>query len=77
VISQVFPIEKIRSRFPSLERNIGKRKAVFFDGPGGSQVPTSVTSAMNEYLLRNNANTGMSFATSLETDEVISETLRA
>ena len=77
MISQVFPIEKIRSRFPSLERNIGKRKAVFFDGPGGSQVPTSVTSAMNEYLLRNNANTGMSFATSLETDEVISEALRA
>jgi len=77
VIVLVFPIEKIRRRFPSLERNVGGRGAVFFDGPGGSQVPTSVTDAMEEYLLRNNANTGMSFATSLETDDMISEVLHA
>ena len=51
--------------------------AVFFDGPGGSQVPSSVTEAMSDYLLRSNANTGMSFETSLETDELISETLQS
>ena len=73
----MFPIEEIRSRFPSLDRKIEGRQAVFFDGPGGSQVPTSVTNAMSEYLLRSNANTGMSFATSLETDEIISEALIA
>ena len=77
MIWQVFPIEEIRSRFPSLDRKIEGRQAVFFDGPGGSQVPTSVTNAMSEYLLRSNANTGMSFATSLETDEIISEALIA
>ena len=73
----MFPIEKIRSCFPSLERIVGGREAVFFDGPGGSQVPYSVTGAMSDYLLSHNANTGMSFATSLETDVLISEALQA
>ena len=77
MVDQVFPIEKIRSCFPSLERTIGGRQAVFFDGPGGSQVPTSVTEAMSDYLLSSNANTGMSFETSLETDELISEALHS
>ena len=73
----MFPIEKIRSCFPSLGRIVGGREAVFFDGPGGSQVPYSVTGAMSDYLLSHNANTGMSFATSLETDVLISEALQA
>ena len=77
MVDQVFPIEKIRDCFPSLERTVGGRKAVFFDGPGGSQVPSSVTEAMSDYLLRSNANTGMSFETSLETDILISETLQS
>ena len=77
MVDQVFPIEKIRDCFPSLERTVGGRKAVFFDGPGGSQVPSSVTEAMSDYLLRSNANTRMSFETSLETDELISETLQS
>ena len=77
MVGQVFPIENIRSCFPSLGRIVGEREAVFFDGPGGSQVPSSVTDAMNDYLLSSNANTGMSFATSLETDELISDVLQA
>ena len=72
----MFPIEKVRSCFPSLERIVAGREAVFFDGPGGSQVPSSVTDAMSEYLLGHNANTGMSFATSVETDELISKVLQ-
>ena len=77
MVDRVFPIEKVRSCFPSLGRIVGEREAVFFDGPGGSQVPSSVTEAMSDYLLSNNANTGMSFATSMETDEIISEALQA
>ena len=77
MVDQVFPIEKVRSCFPSLGRIVGEREAVFFDGPGGRQVPSSVTEAMSDYLLSSNANTGMSFATSLETDEIISEALQA
>ncbi|HJM24228.1 MAG TPA: cysteine desulfurase-like protein [Candidatus Thalassarchaeaceae archaeon] len=74
---RVYPIKKIRDCFPALGRTINGRAAVFFDGPGGSQVPRSVVDAVSDYLLNHNANTGMSFATSLETDEIISEALQA
>ena len=72
-----FPIEKIRGVFPGLARRIRGDRAIFFDGPGGSQVPQSVADAVGNYLLHHNANTGMSFATSKETDRLIEETLRA
>ena len=72
-----FPIDRIREAFPGLERKVGERRAIFFDGPGGSQVPRTVADAISEYLLHQNANTGMSFATSVETDRLISEALQA
>ena len=72
-----YPISKIRAAFPGLERKVGNRSAIFFDGPGGSQVPISVAEAVKDYLLNHNANTGMTFATSVETDQLISETLQA
>ena len=73
----MYPLEKIRGSFPSLSRKFKEREAVYFDGPGGSQVPQSVADAVSNYLLNNNANTGMSFVTSIETDEIITETLSA
>ncbi len=73
----MYPLEKIRGSFPSLSRKIDGRGAVYFDGPGGSQVPQSVADTVSNYLLNHNANTGMSFATSMETDEIITETLSA
>ena len=72
-----YPIEQIRSRFPGLNRQINGQQAIFFDGPGGSQSPESVGDAVKHYLLHQNANVGMSFATSKETDELIEETMRA
>ena len=72
-----YPIEQIRSRFPGLNRQINGQQAIFFDGPGGSQSPESVGDAVKHYLLHQNANVGMSFATSKETDELIDETMRA
>ena len=73
----MYPLEKIRGSFPSLSRKFNGREAVYFDGPGGSQVPQSVADEVSAYLLNHNANTGMSFATSIETDEIITETLSA
>ena len=73
----MYPLEKIRGSFPSLSRKFNEREAIYFDGPGGSQVPQSVADAVSNYLLNNNANTGMSFVTSIETDEIITETLSA
>ena len=72
-----FPIAEIRSRFPALERRVNGNQAIFFDGPGGSQSPQSVGDAVKHYLLHQNANVGMSFATSKETDDLIDETMRA
>lgn len=61
----------VRSRFPALSREIDGRIPVFFDGPGGSQVPGSVIEAMSDYLLTANANAHGAFATSRRTDEGI------
>ena len=72
-----YPIAEIRSRFPGLDRIVNGNRAIFFDGPGGSQSPESVGRAVKHYLLYQNANVGMSFATSRETDVLIEETMRA
>ena len=72
-----YPIAEIRSRFPGLDRIVNGNRAIFFDGPGGSQSPESVGRAVKHYLLHQNANVGMSFATSRETDVLIEETMRA
>ena len=72
-----YPIAEIRSRFPGLNRMVNGNPAIFFDGPGGSQSPESVGEAVKHYLLHQNANVGMSFASSKETDKLIDETMRA
>jgi cysteine desulfurase family protein (TIGR01976 family) len=64
-------VEQIRASFPALERVHGGYPVAYFDGPGGTQVPTSVVDAMRDYLLHHNANSHWAYPTSLETDVVI------
>ncbi|HVN62884.1 MAG TPA: cysteine desulfurase-like protein [Gaiellaceae bacterium] len=66
-----FDVEAVRALFPALRQPL-----VFFDGPGGTQVPDSVIDAIAAYLRESNANSGGDFATSRRTDELI-ETARA
>ncbi|MGJ0428674.1 cysteine desulfurase-like protein [Methylobacter sp.] len=61
----------VRSRFPALSQEIDGRIPIFFDGPGGSQVPGSVIDAMSRCLITANANAHGAFATSRRTDEWI------
>ncbi|ALF52336.1 aminotransferase [Nostoc piscinale CENA21] len=61
----------IRSQFPALTQKINNQPAIFFDGPGGTQVPGAVLDAMNDYLVRSNANAHGYFATSARTDATI------
>lgn len=61
----------IRAQFPALAQEINSQPAIFFDGPGGTQVPQQVIDAMSEYLTRSNANSHGNFATSARTDAVI------
>lgn len=61
----------IRSQFPALERRHGGLPVAYFDGPGGTQVPRSVATAMTDYLLHHNANTHWAYPTSIETDAML------
>ena len=61
----------VRAQFPSLAQTVNGHPAVFFDGPGGTQVPQSVIDAISNYLRRDNANTGGAYATSRRTDAMI------
>ncbi|MEK6236939.1 MAG: cysteine desulfurase-like protein [Planctomycetales bacterium] len=66
-----YDVERQRSMFPALSRMTGERPAVFFDGPAGSQVPQQVIDAVSRYLAETNANHGGTFATSVESDQVL------
>jgi len=67
-------VDAVRAQFPALQRlAVGGEPAVFFDGPGGTQVPRSVIEAMTAYLSSSNANIEGGFATSASTDELIAK----
>lgn len=61
----------IRDQFPSLALTVGETPAVYFDGPGGTQVVQRVLDAMADYFQRSNANTHGAFETSRRTDVVV------
>ena len=60
-----------RSQFPSLSQSVNGQPAVFLDGPGGTQVPRQVISAISDYLAHDNANTGGAYSTSRKTDQML------
>lgn len=45
-----FDINAIRSQFPALKQIVDGYEPVFFDGPGGAQVPQGVVDAVADYL---------------------------
>jgi cysteine desulfurase family protein (TIGR01976 family) len=59
-------IDAVRARFGALDRDL-----VFFDAPGGTQVPDSVIDAIGDYLRDTNANLGGPFETSRLSDELV------
>ncbi len=61
----------VRAGFPALSRLHGEGAFVYFDGPGGTQVPAATIEAMQAYLSRSNANHGGAFATSEESDALL------
>lgn len=61
----------LRAQFPSLSLTLDGQSAVFFDNPGGTQVPQCVIDAVSDYYRTANANVGGAFATSRRTDEVV------
>tara|TARA_B100000287_G_scaffold348909_1_gene337338 strand:+ start:7558 stop:8769 length:1212 start_codon:yes stop_codon:yes gene_type:complete len=65
-------ISKIREHFPSLSiRDKNNNQIIYLDGPGGTQVPTSVIDGVSEYYKKFNANTHGEFITSINTDKIM------
>ena len=63
----------LRQQFPSLIHS----NAIFFDNPGGTQVPQAVIDATTHYYQKCNANIGGAFPTSQRTDAILKETRQA
>lgn len=72
-----FDTSWVRSQFPALRPDRGYPPEVYFDGPGGTQVPQCVIDAVCGYLAGANANLHGAFRTSRETDFVVEEAHRA
>lgn len=70
-------VNEIREEFPALKEKFRGRPAIFFDNPGGTQVPQKVIDAVKDYLIRKNSNTHGVFETSMLTDLTIYEAHRA
>jgi cysteine desulfurase family protein (TIGR01976 family) len=61
-------VAAVRARFSALARDL-----VFFDGPGGSQVPDEVIDAIAGYLRESNANVSGPYETSRRTEALVDE----
>ncbi len=70
-------VDWVRQQFPSLRQTVNGQPAVFFDAPGGTQVPQQVIDAISEYLSKWNANLGGAFLTSQRTELIVEQAHRA
>lgn len=76
-LETLLDVASYRAQFPALSLHQEDTPLVFFDNPGGTQVPQMVADAISRYLLTANANVHGPFLTSRRTDEVIDEAHRA
>ncbi len=73
----MFDVEAIRARFPALARKHDDQQVVIVDTPGGSQVPDTVIEAVAGHLRRGLSNSGGAFASSRETDAIVTSAREA
>jgi len=76
-MNRPFDIRECRAQFPGLRRKVDGQRAVFLDGPAGSQVTVTVIGAVGRYLAETNANMHGQFDTSRESDEVLHQAHQA
>jgi cysteine desulfurase family protein (TIGR01976 family) len=65
-------VAAVRARFSALQRAL-----VFFDAPGGSQVPDEVIDAIAAYMRESNSNVSGPYETSRRTEALVEESRRA
>lgn len=73
----MFPIEKIRAKFPALSIEDNGVSRVYLDNPAGTQVPKSVANAIYNCLINDNANLGGHFITSKSAGKIVSDAHKA
>ena len=74
MFDQTLDLSPLRTRFPALQETDEQgRPYVYFDGPGGTQAPQAVLTAMADYFTKANANHGGRFITSRRNDEMIEQ----
>ena len=61
-------VEAVRARFSALRQPL-----VFFDGPGGTQVPDEVIDAVSRYYRESNANVSGPYETSRRTEALVTQ----
>jgi cysteine desulfurase family protein (TIGR01976 family) len=66
-----FDTSAIRRKFPALRQKVNGVQPVYFDNPGGTQVPASVIGAMRRSMIEANSNHGGAFHTSELLDQII------
>ena len=69
-IEPAFPIDRVRGRFPALER---ASPFIYFDNAAGAQAPRNVLDAVATHLLDFNVQRGGRYAKSVEVDRVVTE----
>jgi len=68
----ILNVSKLREQFPALQQRLPDGSPfIYFDGPGGTQVPQRVIDAMIDYLVKMNANKHGQFPTSQKSDAVL------
>lgn len=68
-----FTPNNVRTQFLSLTQEVDNNPVIFFDGPGGSQVPQRVIDSMSHYLGFSNSNLGGHFFSSKNTNDVLNQ----
>lgn len=64
---------ELRKKFPALARTQDGKPTIFFDGPGGTQVPQTVIDAINRHFLEMNHHVEGDFLGSQQVDKMIAE----
>lgn len=68
-----FQISRIRDQFPALALQDNGESRVYFDNPGGTQVPRVVLERIRDCLVKTNANLGGQFRSSIEMGQVFAD----
>ena len=78
MLDRTIDLSALRTCFPALQQtDENSRPYVYFDGPGGTQIPQAVIEAMADYFTTANANCGGAFITSTRNDEMILQARKA